>query len=120
MSSPTPSRPVARHYATISRRMARSAISSIPSPSTTVKVTLAARPAVAVRFRASSRRAARHSIAPSARSEEERMAYETLIVETRGNVGLITLNRPQALNALNSTVLADLKRAYADFHADEA
>lgn len=48
------------------------------------------------------------------------MAYETLLVETRGNVGLITLNRPQALNALNSTVLKELKQAYATFHADEA
>ena len=48
------------------------------------------------------------------------MAYETLIVETRGNVGLITLNRPQALNALNSVVLKDLKQAYAAFHADDA
>ena len=48
------------------------------------------------------------------------MAYETLIVETRGAVGLITLNRPQALNALNSTVLKELKEAYAVFHADEA
>ena len=48
------------------------------------------------------------------------MAYETLIVETRGNVGLVTLNRPQALNALNSTVLKELKEAYAAFHADEA
>jgi len=47
------------------------------------------------------------------------MAYETLLVETRGNVGLITLNRPQALNALNSTVLKELKQAYAVFHADE-
>ena len=47
------------------------------------------------------------------------MAYETLLVETRGNVGLITLNRPQALNALNSTVLEELKQAYAAFHADE-
>jgi len=47
------------------------------------------------------------------------MAYETLIVETRGNVGLVTLNRPQALNALNSTVLKELKEAYAAFHADE-
>lgn len=48
------------------------------------------------------------------------MAYETLIVETRGNVGLITLNLPQALNALNSIVLKELKRAYAAFHADDA
>ncbi|NEJ69204.1 enoyl-CoA hydratase [Rhizobium phaseoli] len=48
------------------------------------------------------------------------MAYETLIVETRGNVGLVTLNRPQALNALNSTVLKELRQAYAAFHADEA
>lgn len=48
------------------------------------------------------------------------MAYETLIVETRDAVGLITLNRPQALNALNSTVLRELKEAYAAFHADDA
>ncbi|HEY0124545.1 MAG TPA: enoyl-CoA hydratase [Rhizobium sp.] len=48
------------------------------------------------------------------------MAYETLIVETHGAVGLIRLNRPQALNALNSTVLAELKQAYAAFHADDA
>jgi enoyl-CoA hydratase len=47
------------------------------------------------------------------------MAYETLIVETHGAVGLVRLNRPQALNALNSTVLAELKQAYAAFHADE-
>lgn len=48
------------------------------------------------------------------------MAYETLIVETRGAVGLITLNRPQALNALNSTVLKELLQAYEAFHADDA
>ena len=30
------------------------------------------------------------------------MSTETIIVETRGRVGLIRLNRPQALNALNS------------------
>ena len=34
------------------------------------------------------------------------MAYETILVETRGKVGLVTLNRPQALNALNSTLVA--------------
>jgi enoyl-CoA hydratase len=48
------------------------------------------------------------------------MTYETLIVETHGAVGLVRLNRPQALNALNSTVLAELKEVYAAFHADEA
>lgn len=48
------------------------------------------------------------------------MAYETLIVETRDAVGLITLNRPQALNALNSAVLKELREAYAAFHADDA
>ncbi|MBO9192787.1 enoyl-CoA hydratase [Rhizobium sp. 16-449-1b] len=48
------------------------------------------------------------------------MSYETLIVETRGAVGLITLNRPQALNALNSTVLKELLQAYAAFEGDDA
>ncbi|MDP9807455.1 enoyl-CoA hydratase [Rhizobium tibeticum] len=48
------------------------------------------------------------------------MAYETLIVETRGAIGLITLNRPQALNALNSMVLKELLQAYEAFQADDA
>ena len=34
------------------------------------------------------------------------MTYETLIVETRGAVGLVTLNRPKALNALNPPTVA--------------
>ncbi|KAA2241261.1 enoyl-CoA hydratase [Salinarimonas soli] len=46
------------------------------------------------------------------------MAYETLLVETRGRVGLVTLNRPQALNALNSTLVAELNRALDGFEAD--
>ncbi|MER9656444.1 enoyl-CoA hydratase [Mesorhizobium sp. M0152] len=46
------------------------------------------------------------------------MAYETIIIETRGKVGLITLNRPRALNALNSQVLAELVAAVQDFSAD--
>jgi len=48
------------------------------------------------------------------------MAYETIIVETRGRVGLITLNRPQALNALNTTVLAETVAAAEAFDADPA
>nr|WP_314090488.1 enoyl-CoA hydratase [uncultured Shinella sp.] len=46
------------------------------------------------------------------------MAYETLLVETRGRVGLITLNRPQALNALNRKLLEELKSVLAGFEAD--
>ena len=46
------------------------------------------------------------------------MAYETLLVERKGAVTLVTLNRPQALNALNSQVLADLLAAFAAFDAD--
>ncbi|OJY64313.1 MAG: enoyl-CoA hydratase [Sphingobium sp. 66-54] len=47
------------------------------------------------------------------------MAYETILVELRGAVTLVTLNRPQALNALNSRVLADLVAAMAAYDADE-
>ena len=46
------------------------------------------------------------------------MTYETILVEQRGPVTLITLNRPQALNALNSQVLADVLAATAAFEAD--
>jgi enoyl-CoA hydratase len=46
------------------------------------------------------------------------MTYETILVEQRGAVTLITLNRPQALNALNSQVLADLLDAFATYDAD--
>ncbi|MGX7925562.1 enoyl-CoA hydratase-related protein [Tsuneonella sp. HG094] len=44
--------------------------------------------------------------------------YETITVERRDAVTLITLNRPQALNALNSQVLEDLIAAFAAFEAD--
>lgn len=46
------------------------------------------------------------------------MAYETIIAEPRGKVGLITLNRPKALNALNSQVLADILDAVKTFEID--
>ncbi len=46
------------------------------------------------------------------------MTYETILVETHGAVTLVTLNRPQALNALNSQVLADLIDAFARYDAD--
>ncbi|CAN7723756.1 enoyl-CoA hydratase [Mesorhizobium sp. LjRoot246] len=46
------------------------------------------------------------------------MTYETIITETHGKVGLITLNRPQALNALNSQVLTEVVAAVNGFSAD--
>ena len=46
------------------------------------------------------------------------MAYETLLVETRGPVGLITLNRPKALNALNAQLIGELNQALDGFEAD--
>ena len=48
------------------------------------------------------------------------MSYENIIVETRGKVGLIQLNRPQALNALNRALIHDLTRALDAFEADAA
>jgi enoyl-CoA hydratase len=51
---------------------------------------------------------------------ETAMSYETILVERRGAVTLITLNRPQALNALNSQVLADLLDAFGKYDADPA
>ena len=44
--------------------------------------------------------------------------YETIIVETRGRVGWITLNRPEALNALNSQVKSDVVAAAVAFDTD--
>ncbi len=46
------------------------------------------------------------------------MSYETILVEQRNAVTLITINRPQALNALNSQVLKDLSAAFAAYDAD--
>ena len=48
------------------------------------------------------------------------MAYENLIVETKGRVGVITLNRPQALNALNRALVIELTQAIDAFEADSA
>jgi enoyl-CoA hydratase len=47
------------------------------------------------------------------------MVFETILVETRDRVGLITLNRPQALNALNSALLNEVNQALDTFEADQ-
>jgi enoyl-CoA hydratase len=46
------------------------------------------------------------------------MSYEHILVETRGRVGVIRLNRPQALNALNAKLKAELAAAIDTFEAD--
>ena len=48
------------------------------------------------------------------------MAYQNIQVETRDKVGLITLDRPAALNALNSELIAELSAALDTFEADAA
>jgi len=48
------------------------------------------------------------------------MTPENILVETRGRVGLVTLNRPKALNALNDALMNELGDALATFDADEA
>ena len=47
------------------------------------------------------------------------MAYETILVETRERVGLVTLNRPQALNALNGQLMSELTGALQAFDDDD-
>ena len=47
------------------------------------------------------------------------MSFETIKTETRGAVTLITLNRPQALNALNTQLMEELTRALDAAESDK-
>ncbi|WP_244895976.1 enoyl-CoA hydratase-related protein, partial [Mycobacterium asiaticum] len=46
------------------------------------------------------------------------MAYETILVEREDRVGIITLNRPKALNALNSQVMNEVTSAATELDTD--
>ena len=46
------------------------------------------------------------------------MSFETILLDIRGKVGLITLNRPQALNALNAQIVRELNQALDQLEAD--
>src|SRR5579875_2327487 len=50
----------------------------------------------------------------------EPQGYHNILVERRGAVGIITLNRPQALNALSAALIAELGAALDAFEAEEA
>ena len=47
------------------------------------------------------------------------MAYDTIIADCKGPVGIVTLNRPKAMNALSQTMVAEIGRALDFFEADE-
>src|SRR5437773_10466712 len=46
--------------------------------------------------------------------------YTNILLERRGAVGVVTLNRPQALNALNAALVAEIGSAFDDLEADPA
>ncbi|KAJ3412357.1 putative enoyl-CoA hydratase, mitochondrial [Chytridiales sp. JEL 0842] len=53
-------------------------------------------------------------------SSAARGTYQYVLTEKRGKVGLVTLNRPRALNALSSPLMKDLNDALREFDADES
>lgn len=55
----------------------------------------------------------------SSSSSTLKSQYDNILAEVRGKTGLITLNRPKALNALSSPLLADITHAARCFDADE-
>ncbi len=48
------------------------------------------------------------------------MDYQNILVKQEGHVALVTLNRPKALNALNSELLSELVAALQSFDADDS
>jgi enoyl-CoA hydratase len=48
------------------------------------------------------------------------VAYETILTETKGAVGIIRLNRPEALNALNAKLIGEVNKAMNAFEKDKA
>jgi len=51
--------------------------------------------------------------------EHAHMAYETIIAETKGRVGVVRLNRPNALNALNAQLIDEMSKAFDAFEDDD-
>lgn len=51
-------------------------------------------------------------------STEAAATYDNILVDTKGAVGIITLNRPKALNALNDALIKDVNTALEKFDND--
>src|SRR5215475_1336137 len=63
-------------------------------------------------------RAGRRDSMPAEPKPRTAMSTQTIIVERRGRIGIVRLNRPQALNALNATLKDELLNAVEAFDAD--
>src|SRR5260370_10608825 len=118
------SRRAACRCATIAALTARLASSSIIFASTIVPASHVLHQAVMGRSDGSCKLADRRSSARSARNRspptqtEEIMSTRNILVETHNRIGLIRLNRPQALNALNEGLKDELLDAAERFDAD--
>src|SRR3954454_13423246 len=66
------------------------------------------------------RAAARDRSVDAVPGDERMTDYTSILVEQRGAVTLVTLNRPQALNALHSEVLSELIQVFARYDDDES
>jgi enoyl-CoA hydratase/carnithine racemase len=51
-------------------------------------------------------------------SYEEDMVYETIILECRGGIGYLTINRPQVFNAINNQMINEMKKAIEELNRD--
>src|SRR6185312_14057721 len=96
--------------------MANSACSSTASWSMTAKTT-PANWGAKERSSGSCRRGAALSIVPNARNESQ---MSVVLTEVRGPIGIATLNRPEALNALNTPLLDALADTLEAWDADPA
>src|SRR4029077_12273940 len=63
--------------------------------------------------------ASRHNLVPSEPHPEEPMAYETILLDHEDGVGIVTLNRPESLNAMNRKLGAELADAMALLNTDD-
>src|SRR5438093_10187457 len=61
----------------------------------------------------------RHPHRRTSSSRRNSMPYESLIVEKRGRVLYVTMNRPESLNARNRQLGREVDEAFLDFHNDD-
>src|SRR5215471_1182782 len=108
----------------MSRLTANWATSSTPSRSIAAKENPVPAVTAAAPCAASCRPAAPPSSVRNDSVREQRMteapSYQNILIERRGAVGVVTLNRPAALNALNATLMAELTSALDGLEADAA